>query len=211
MLGQVESLQRQFAQAPGLPFRDVLTGEQVEAAFQAERVAWCDRVYTPLTTVRMFLAQAIDPDPSLRQAVSRLLADRAAAGRGHVSANTGAYSQARQRLPEGALRCLTRQVGHGLLRRAPAAWRWKGRDVKVVDGTTVSMPDTAANQAEYPQPSNEQPGLGFPLARLLVVFSLAVGTVLEAALGRFSGKQTGETALFRTLHDRLSPGEVVLS
>lgn len=171
----------------------------------------CDCVYTPLTTIRMLLAQAMDPDPSLRQAVSRLLAEHAAAGRVNLSANTGAYSEARRRLPAGVLQRLTRQTGTELLRQAPAAWRWKGRDVKVVDGTTVSMPDTPANQADYPQPANEKPGLGFPLARLLVVFSLAVGTVLEAAVGPYKGKQTGETALFRTLHDRLDPGDVVLS
>lgn len=211
IVGQVQSLWRQFAQLPGLPFRDVLSAEQVEEALQAEQVDGCDCVYAPLTTVRMLLAQALDPDPSLRQAVSRLLAEHAAAGRVNLSANTGAYSAARRRLPAGVLQRLTRHTGRELLRQASAAWRWKGRDVKVVDGTTVSMPDTPANQADYPQPANEKPGLGFPLARLLVVFSLAVGTVLEAAVGPYKGKRTGETALFRTLHDRLDPGDVVLS
>jgi len=208
---QVESFRRQFAQAPGLPFGEVLGTEPVEEAFRAEQVESCDCVYTPLTTVRLLLSQAIDPDPSLRQAVSRLLAERAAEGRGNISANTGAYSQARQRLPEGVLQRLTRHVGMELLQEAPVAWLWKGRAVKIVDGTTVSMPDTRANQADYPQPANEKAGLGFPLARLVVLFSLAVGTVLDAALGPAFGKQTGETALFRTLHDRLSPGDVVLS
>lgn len=210
MLRQVKSLWRQFAQIPGLPFREVLTAEQVDEAFQAEEVECCDCVYTPLTTVRMLLAQALDPDPSLRQAVSRLLAEQAAAGRRNISANTGAYSQARQRLPEGVLKRLTRQTGHTLLRQAPAAWRWKGRDVKIADGTTISMPDTSANQAEYPQPANEKPGRGFPLARLLVIFSLAVGTVLEAAVGPFAGKQTGEPALLRSLHDQLNDGDILL-
>jgi DDE family transposase len=208
--GQVESLARQFAQAPGLPFADVLTAEHVRAAFDAEGVARVDCVYTPLATVRMLLAQAPDPDPSLRQAVSRLLAERAAAELGPISAATGAYSQARGRLPEGVLARLARDVGRELLGRAPAAWRWKGRDVKIADGTTVSMPDTPANQGAWPQPPHGRPGLGFPLARLTVVFSLAVGTVLDAALGPCRGKGTGETALFRSLHDCLSPGDVVL-
>src|SRR5207237_3512768 len=104
-----------------------------------------------------------------------------------------------------------RHVGGELLRQAPAPWRWKGRDVKVVDGTTVSMPDTPANQAAYPQPPNERPGLGFPLARLVVVFSLAVGTVLDAAVGPFAGQRTGEPALFRGLHPGLQAGDVVLA
>lgn len=213
LLDQVDSLRRQFAQAPGLPFGDVLATVAVEEAFRAEGegVAGYDCVYTPLTTVRLLVSQALDPDPSLGQAVSRLLAERAAQGQGTPSAATGAYSQARQRLPEGVLQRLARHAGAALLERAPDPWRWKGRDVKIVDGTTVSMPDTPANQAAYPQPSHERPGLGFPLARLVAVFSLAVGTVLDAALGPFTGKRTGEPALFRSLHDRLRPGDVVLA
>jgi hypothetical protein len=208
---QVESLRRQFALAPGLPFGDLLSEEAVQQAFRAECGHGYDRVYTPLVTVRLLLSQALDPDPSLRQAVSRLLAERATAGRAPMSADTGAYCQARQRLPEGVLPRLTRQVGGALLDRAPRGWCLKGRHVKIADGTTVSLPDTPANQAAYPQPSHEKPGLGFPLARLVVVFSLAVGTVLDAALGPFAGKRSGEPALFRGLHGCLRPGEVVLA
>src|SRR5207244_6895089 len=108
---QVESLWRQFAQAPGLPFRDILTAERVAGAFRAENITSGDCVYTPLTTIRLLLAQALDPDPSLRQAVSRLLAERAAHGPAAISAHTGAYSQARRRLPEGVLSRLARHVG----------------------------------------------------------------------------------------------------
>src|SRR5262249_58472618 len=108
---QVESLARQVAQVPGLPFADVLTARQLQAAFDAEGVEGIDCIYTPLTTVRMLLAQALDPDPSLRQAVSRLLAERAAAGHGPISVATGAYSQSRPRLPEGVLARLARRVG----------------------------------------------------------------------------------------------------
>lgn len=211
LINQVQTLWRRFALLPGLPFPDVLRSEQVEAALQAEQVASCNCLYSPVTTIRMLLAQAMDPDPSLRQAVSRLLAEHAAAGRVNISASTGGYSEARRRLPEGVLQRLTTSVGHDLRRQAPSAWRWKGRDVKIVDGTTVSMPDTPENQQEYPQPTHERPSLGFPLARLVVVFSLAVGTVLEAALGRCAGKQTGETALFRRLHEQLDRDDVILS
>ena len=82
--------------------------------------------------------------------------------------------------------------------------------VRVVDGSTITMPDTPANQAEYPQMASQKPGCGFPIARIVVVFSLAVGTVLEAALASYEGKQTGENSLFRTLHDCLAPGDVAL-
>ena len=211
VLDQVDSLRRQLAQVPGLPFRDVLPPAAVEQAYQAERGTHYDCVYTPLTTVRLLLSQALDADPSLCQAVSHLLAERAAQGLDAISARTGAYSQARQRLPEGVLPRLTRHAGAALLGQAPAAWRWKGRDVKIVDGTTLSLADTPANQAAYPQPPHERPGLGFPLMRLVVVFSLAVGTVLDAAVGPFAGKRTGEPALFRRLHGCLRRGDVVLA
>lgn len=72
------------------------------------------------------------------------------------------------------------------------------------------MPDTEENPKEYPKQRHVREGVGFPLLRLLVVFSLAVGTVLDAAIGRFHGKQTGELSLFRTLEDTLEPGDVVL-
>jgi hypothetical protein len=208
---QVESLRLRFAQTPGLPFDEVLLAEQVRQVLEQEQVQWRETVYTPLVTVRLLLSQAVDADPSCQQAVDLLLAERAAQGAPALSANNGAYCQARLRLPEGVLRRLTRQVGKELLAEAPVPWLWKGRDVKIVDGTTVSMPASAANQAAYPQPHTQKKGVGFPLLRLVVLFSLAVGTVLEAALGRYQGKETGETALFRSLHDSLFDGDIVVA
>src|SRR5207249_230747 len=95
--------------------------------------------------------------------------------------------------------------------QVPEAWLWKGRHVHLLDGTTVSTPDTAELQAEYPQPSSQKPGLGFPLIRMVVLLSLATAMVGGAALGPYAGKETGETALFRQLLDRLQPGAVVLA
>jgi hypothetical protein len=94
---------------------------------------------------------------------------------------------------------------------APQAWLWRGRRVRVVDGSTITMPDTPENQAEYPQAKTQASGCGLPIARVLVVFSLAVGTVIEATMGPYKGKQTGENSLFRTLHHALSAGDVVLA
>jgi hypothetical protein len=85
------------------------------------------------------------------------------------------------------------------------------RTLKLVDGTTLSMPDSEANQKAFPQARTQKAGVGFPIARLVVVFSLAVGTVLDAALGRYQGKHTGETALFHTLYDNVEPGDVLLA
>jgi len=135
-----------------------------------------------------------------REAVARLIAWRVARGQEPCSAETGAYCTARNDLPEEALHALVRDTGKQVKEESPETWLWHERKVRVVDGSTITMPDMPANQAAYPQQKSQKPGCGFPLARILVVFSLSVGTVLEAAIGKHKGKQTGENSLFRQLH-----------
>src|SRR5262249_14217562 len=103
------------------------------------------------------------------------------------------------------------RTGRAVHDRAEAAWLFQGRPVKILDGSTVTRPDTPRNQRAYPQPTSRAPGLGFPIARILLVFSLAVGTVLEAAMGRYQGKQTSELALLRMVLDEFRPGDIVLA
>jgi hypothetical protein len=206
-----ESLLRQFAQAAGLPFADVLSAAGLQRVLDDCQVHFRDRIFSPLITVATFLAQVLDPDHSMRQAVARLIAHRVALQLPPCSADTRAYSKARQRLPEAVWAELTRRTGRDLLLEAPARWCWRGRDVKLVDGTTLSMPDTPANQQAYPQSASQKPGLGFPALRMVALFSLAVGTVLDVAMGPRKGKHSGETALFRTLHQHLHEGDVLLA
>ena len=189
----------------------VLPPERVQEAVQAEGVRFRDCLFTPLMTLWVFLLQVLSPDGSCREAVSKLLAFLAAQGHAAPEPDTGPYCKARKRLPEGVLARLTRQSGeqlHG--RMGTGAWLG-GRPIKLVDGTTASMPDTPANQHEYPQPSNQKPGLGFPLLRLVAVISLNCGAVLGLALGPYAGKQSGETALFRGLWESLESGDIVLA
>jgi hypothetical protein len=208
--GQVETLQRQFAQAPGLPFAELLPAPWVTQLLQEQDGVFYDRIYTPLVTLATFLSQCQDADPSQRQAVARLIAHRIAQEQPACSSHTGAYSKARQRLPEKVLAGLTRHTGRQLISQASADWSWRGRCVKIVDGSTASMPDTQANQKEYPQMACQKPGVGFPILRFLVIFSLAVGSVLDAAFCPYQGKQTSELALFRRLHESIDDGDVVL-
>jgi hypothetical protein len=201
---------RQLAQRPGLPFAEHLPAEQIHQAFRDAGAVFRERVFTPAVTLWTFLSQVLDPDHTCRQAVARLLAWRTAVGLPPCSADNSAYCKARGRLPEQALHDLTRQTGRELMEQAEPHWLWKGRRVKVVDGTGLSMPDTPENQKEYPQSPKIKAGVGFPLMRLVVVFSLAVGTVLEAAMGKFRGKGTGELSLFRSIDDVIEPGDVLL-
>ena len=87
----------------------------------------------------------------------------------------------------------------------------RGRTVKLIDGTGLSMPDTRQNQARYRQPSSQASGVGFPMARLVLVTCLATGAVLEAAIGPLGGKGSGELSLVRRLLPSFSPGDVVLA
>jgi hypothetical protein len=127
------------------------------------------------------------------------------------SAATGAYCKARAKLPVPLLRRLATQVGSELERQASPRWRWKGRRVLLADGTTASGPDTPANQAEYPQPGAQKPGLGFPLIRLVVLLGFATAALVDAAIGPWSGKRNGEMALLRQLLSSLLADDVLVA
>lgn len=202
---------RQLQQAQGLPFAEHLPARAVHAALRQVGGAFRHRLYTPAVTLWTFLSQLLDPDHSCRAAVARLLAWLVARGQAVCSPRTGAYCKARGRLPEALLAYLARDAGQRVLGAAEVGWLWQGRAVKVVDGTGISMPDTPANQKAYPQPSSQKPGAGFPLLRLVVLFSLAVGTVLDAAFAPYRGEGTGELSLFRALWDQLRWGDVLLA
>lgn len=207
---QVANACRALIAQPGLPIAAHLPEEQILDTFHDLGGTFRDRVYTPGTTLWTFIHQVLDPDHSCQQAVDRLLAYRAAEGLPDCSDDTGAYCRARARLPEELPHQLVRQTGRAEMEKADKQWLWKGRRVKVVDGTGLSMPDTPENQKGYPQPAEIEPGVGFPLLRLVVVFCLSVGTVLDAAMAKWSGKGTGEVSLFRQLDDVLDPGDVLL-
>ena len=208
---QMDLLRTQFAQREGLAFAEVLPAERVERALEQEVVSWRDCVFTPLLTVWAFLSQVISADGSCRATVARVLAWLVSQGEHPCSPHTDPYCKARQRLPEKLFERLTRETGQTLHQQVPQEWLWNDRRVKPVDGTTASMPDTPANQLEYPQPPTQKAGLGFPIVRVVVVFCLACGSVLDAALGRYQGKQTGENSLLRTLEKSFEPGDVLLA
>jgi Transposase DDE domain len=208
---QVCFLRQQFLQDGELPFTDVLSEETITQALQALNVVWLDRIYSPLVTLWVFLSQVLSQDHSCRAAVARLIAYRVSRGRRPCSADTGAYCQARKRLPEKFFLCVARLVGKNLDDQVAPAWLWKGRPVYMFDGTTVSMPDTPENQAAYPQVYNQKPGLGFPIARICTIMSLSCGAVLDMGISRYAGKKQGELSLLRKMWDILSSGDILLT
>lgn len=195
---------------PQLPFHDLLPERAVTQALHAEKVVFRDRIFTPLVTLWTFLSQVLGQDHSCREAVTRLIAFLVAHGREPCAPETSAYCEARQRLPLGAIRRLTREGHDDLEADVPEDWTWKGRHCWMVDGSTFSMPDTQANQHIFPQPNTQEPGVGFPIARIVALISLATGAVRDVAIGPYRGKEAGETALFRRLFGRLKTGDIVL-
>lgn len=208
---QVRFLRRQFLQDGGLPFTNALSEGTVAQALKALDVVWLDRIYSPLVTLWVFLGQVLSQDHSCRAAVARLIAHRVSGGQRPCSAETGAYCQARKRLPEEFFSEVARQTGGALDKSAKESWLWKRRRVLAYDGSTVSMPDTAENQQAYPQPPQQQPGLGFPLARIAAFFSLSCGAVMDLAICSYSGKGHSELGMLHKLWDLLRPGDIMLA
>lgn len=207
---RVVDLKAQLDAKPQLPFSEVITEDRIHQTLEQLGQFYRDRVYPPCVTLWVFLSQALSPDPSCRNAVARLLAFRTARGLPPCSTQTGSYCTARQRLPETFLSQLVQQTGRELAQQAPAAWRLHGRAVKIVDGTTVSMPDTPANEAAFGKPSNQRGRCGFPVSRIVILLCLATGAALELAIGSWRGKRSGEISLFRQLQPALDRDDILL-
>lgn len=193
-----------------LEYFNLLTSDEllkeVEARLPEHRV----RVFPPTETLSLFLAQVMSPDHSCQQTVNQAAIDRLAIGLPACSTHTGAYCKARQRLPQELVSHLTQFLGTQISDLTPDAWRWRQRRVLLADGTTATMPDTENNQQQFPQQGRQLPGLGFPICRLVGITCLGSGALLNAAIGKFNGKGSGEQGLLRSIQDTFQPGDVLL-
>lgn len=194
-----------------MDFFNLLTGPELLEMTESHLPEHRERLYPPTVALSMFMRQALNADGSCQKAVNGWAAQRAAEGLGVQSVRTGGYCKARQRLPVAMVTALTREVGRLVSVGAPRSWRWRGRTVKLVDGTGISMPDTPQNQASYPQPHSQAPGVGFPLMRLVAVVCLASGALIDAAIGPHEGKGSSELGLLRGLGKAFSAGDLVLA
>jgi hypothetical protein len=206
-----KSIIRNTNQAEAVDFFNLLTGPELLEVTDSLLPAHRERLYPPTQVLAMFMGQALSEDGSCQKAVNSWAAQRAADGLNVHSVNTGAYCKARQRLPFEMVSTLARHTAKLLSERGHSGWRWRGRCVKLVDGTGILMPDTEANQARYPQLSSQAVGVGSPLARLVGVICLSTGALLDAAMGPFTGKGTSELGLLRQIEAAFSAGDVMLA
>ena len=203
-----------FLPGDGLPLSDSLTEDQIVQAAEADGLAFGagpSDVWSVPLTVWAFVTQVSSAQKSCVAAVARVLTLLTVLGRDPCYSGSGAYCKARAKLSESFLRRLAVDVGRRTEDAAPDSWRWHGRRVVLVDGSTLSMPDTEANQAAYPQSRRQKPGVGFPQMRWVALIALSTGCPLDAAFGPCRGKETGETALFRQMLGTLRAGDVLVA
>ena len=189
-------------------FMQMLAGPELAGWVQSLMPAHRERVFSPMLTLSMFMEQVSNADGGCQNAVNAAALSRIAAGKLACSTSTGGYCQARARLPTSTVSALARRAGEVVCGHAP--WRWRGHRVRLVDGTTLRMADTASNQAAFPQPKSQQPGLGFPICRLVGLVCLGSGALIDAAIGRYQGKGADENTLLRSILHSLEPGDVLL-
>ena len=191
-------------------FFNQMTSPELFDALEALLPAHRERLFPPTETLSMFMAQALKPDRSCQSVVNEAAVLRARHGLPSCSTKTGGYCKARRRLPLEMVSGMATYTGQLIAAKVPDRWLWHGRRVLLADGTTVTLPDTPANQATYPQPSGQQTGLGFPIGRIVGITCLSSGASLNAALGPCKGKGSSEQALLRSLLDTFETGDVLL-
>jgi hypothetical protein len=166
-----------------------------------------ERLFTLRLTCECFVWQMLKPRTACREVVRQVQALACAQGWGSVDDCPSAYIQARQRLPQERLERILAATARAAEQRAAPSPQLQGRPVKVVDGSSVQLPDTVANQKEYPQPSGQKPGCGFPVLKLVVLFSLASGALLDVVLGNL---HQHDLRLFHRLWECLKAGDILL-
>ena len=209
-LSQQHRLQRYASSSDAFSFFNLLTSPELLDTLESSLPEHRERLFPPTETLSMFLAQALHADHSCQHIVNDAAVKRLIHRLPQCSTNTGGYCKARQRLPLEMISGMARHTGRLIAEKAIAPWLWYGRRVRLVDGTTVTLPDTPANQRCYPQQSGQKPGLGYPICRIVGVTCLSSGALIDAAMGGFKGKGTGEQALLRDLLDNFKAGDVML-
>lgn len=208
---QVRRFRARFVQGASGALSQLLPQAELETCVRHYAGSYRNRIYAPLVTLGLFVDQVMSADHSCQDAVARGVSAQVAAGQVPGSLSTGPYCKARQRLVPELLVRLSQALGRRLCEAQPTLWRWRGREVKLIDGTTVSMPDTRTNQTQYPQGSQQKAGLGFPIARIVGIISLGCGAIVEWAMGPCEGKKSGENSMLWTMGAALNPGDIVLA
>lgn len=213
--GSFQKVADAFLAHEGLPFAEILSAERIERVFAKHGCLFgLHGIYTTAIMVWSFLSQVLrdGKEASCQAAVARVVSHSQQAGTAVPTSDTGDYCRARAKLSETALHALSCEVAADMEAAVDKTCLWKSCfHPKLIDGFTFTMPDTAKNQAQYPQSTSQKPGVGLPIARVVAILSLATACVMDLALGPYKGKQTGEPALLRSMLGSLAPGDIAVA
>lgn len=202
-----------FLQKSGLPFASVLEARSIQQVFRDEDALFAENdLFSTPVVLWAFLAQTLrdGKGAACAAAVADVATYMLQTGQQRPSGDTGDYCRARAKLNLNALQRLVRLSAQELESQANLSWLWKGRHAKIVDGFTFTMPDTSANQETFPQLATQTPGVGFPIARVCAIVSLATASVCDVAIGPYVGKQTGESALLREMLESFEKNDIAV-
>lgn len=202
-----------FLRRGGLPFAEVLTAEAIERAFARNNALFGqDDIFSTAIVLWAFLAQVLrdGKGAACAAAVADIATYMHQTGGPVPSGDTGDYCRARSKLNLAVLRGLVAEVAQQLEDGADPSWLWHGLHAKLIDGFTFTMPDTPANQHEFPQPKSQEPGVGFAIARACAMLSLATAAIHDLNIAPYEGKETGESALLRGMLEGLKAGDVAV-
>ena len=202
-----------FLLPAGLPFSSVLNAEKIARIFHQHGGLFGENhIYNTAVVLWAFLGQVLRDrkEASCQSAVAGIINFCLQLGQDAPTEDTGDYCRARAKLSEPAIRELSTEIANDAEQMAGDSWLWKGRHAKLVDGFTFTMPDTPKNMAEFPHPRTQKKGVGLPIARSVVILSLATAMVMDVVLGPYQGKETGELALLRQMMNSLMKGDVVV-
>jgi hypothetical protein len=199
-----------------VPFSNVLSADRIREIFADNDVLFGygeNGLWNTGLTLWSFIGQVLQDgkQSSCNAAVTNATRYMLEHGMQPPSPDSGEYCRARHKLNAKVLRQLVCEIAEKMSLSNPEHWLWRGKDVKLVDGFTFTMPDTPENQEEFPQLTSQAPGVGFPIARGCAVLSLANACIDDVAIGPYAGKETGETALLRKVLNRFKPGDVMLA
>jgi len=166
-----------------------------------------NRIYTPQKTLCMFISQSLNQDGSCQNRVNKLALLRD----NNISINTSGYCKARKRLSTSAILMLTKSIALKNENKVSNNLKFRGRNIYLIDGTTITMPDTKANKDKYPHSKSQKDGLGFPICRIVAIISLTTGSIIDANIGTYSGKGTEEQTLLRSMLHNFKKGDLILA
>jgi hypothetical protein len=190
---------------------EIFSDQDVHQLCEELNIEFRERDFTPAITLSLFVSQSLSRGDACSTVVTQFNRERKRQGLAPCSEDASAFCKARARLSVKLIDTLADRIVSLLKAKTQKLWKWKARNVYLVDGLVFRAPDTKANQEIYPQPSTQKNGLGFPQVRCLVTTCLATGCIVHYNTAAMKGKLTGEVSLFREKHGDFVAGDIVVA